>query len=152
MDLAAVPGVPETEIGPELAERLPKAPPAPWELELAAIIGSMGGRGGGRRGASRAGCGGVLACSAVVAPLVRMRACPSALTPRRWRRRSRCATAGPRCTPFMAVDSEASLVGGRRNWALPKTRAAFEGELSRGQGMHAGATVGRRATARPFCP
>jgi hypothetical protein len=29
--------------------------------------------------------------------------------------------------PFIAVDSPASVVGGRENWALPKTLAAFEG-------------------------
>ena len=30
--------------------------------------------------------------------------------------------------PFMAVDSEPSLRGGRRHWALPKTMAAFARE------------------------
>lgn len=29
--------------------------------------------------------------------------------------------------PFIAVDSPASVVGGRANWALPKTLAAFDG-------------------------
>jgi hypothetical protein len=29
---------------------------------------------------------------------------------------------------FMAVDSEPSLAGGRRNWALPKEMARFDGE------------------------
>ncbi|MHB8242684.1 MAG: acetoacetate decarboxylase family protein [Solirubrobacteraceae bacterium] len=28
--------------------------------------------------------------------------------------------------PFIAVDSEASIAGGRGNWALPKTLAEFE--------------------------
>lgn len=30
---------------------------------------------------------------------------------------------------FMAVDSEISLVGGRANWAMPKTLAGFRGEI-----------------------
>jgi hypothetical protein len=30
--------------------------------------------------------------------------------------------------PFIAVDSPTSLVGGRVNWALPKTLADFTGE------------------------
>ena len=34
--------------------------------------------------------------------------------------------------PFIAVDSEASIVGGRVNWALPKTMAAFEGRPAAG--------------------
>jgi hypothetical protein len=31
--------------------------------------------------------------------------------------------------PFMAVDSEDSVAGGRGNWALPKTLASFDGDL-----------------------
>src|SRR5437588_6813952 len=31
--------------------------------------------------------------------------------------------------PFMAVDSAASVAGGRGNWALPKTLAAFAGDM-----------------------
>jgi hypothetical protein len=30
----------------------------------------------------------------------------------------------------MAVDSETSLVGGRLNWAMPKTLASFHGEIA----------------------
>ncbi len=30
--------------------------------------------------------------------------------------------------PFIAVDSEASMAGGRRNWALPKVMAGFDGD------------------------
>jgi hypothetical protein len=33
---------------------------------------------------------------------------------------------------FMAVDSAASLVGGRTNWAMPKTLAGFEGDPTPG--------------------
>ena len=34
---------------------------------------------------------------------------------------------------FMAVDSPASLVGGRTNWAMPKTLAAFSGSVGSGR-------------------
>ncbi|OBK23265.1 hypothetical protein A5634_05680 [Mycobacterium asiaticum] len=34
---------------------------------------------------------------------------------------------------FMSVDSESSLVGGRTNWAMPKTLARFDGELGDGR-------------------
>jgi Acetoacetate decarboxylase (ADC) len=33
--------------------------------------------------------------------------------------------------PFIAVDSLASVHGGRANWALPKTLAGFEGDIGR---------------------
>jgi hypothetical protein len=35
--------------------------------------------------------------------------------------------------PFMAVDSEESVAGGRRNWHLPKTLAAFAGDAASGR-------------------
>lgn len=38
---------------------------------------------------------------------------------------------------FMSVDSEASLVGGRTNWAMPKTVATFTGEVGGGRTMTA---------------
>jgi hypothetical protein len=34
---------------------------------------------------------------------------------------------------FMSVNSESSLVGGRTNWAMPKTLARFDGELANGR-------------------
>jgi hypothetical protein len=34
---------------------------------------------------------------------------------------------------FMSVDSQASLVGGRTNWAMPKTLARFDGEPAAGR-------------------
>lgn len=38
---------------------------------------------------------------------------------------------------FMAVDSEPSLVGGRTNWAMPKTLASFEGTVGSGRTLTA---------------
>jgi hypothetical protein len=52
---------------------------------------------------------------------------------------------------FMSVDSEASLVGGRANWGMPKTLGAFEGEIGSGRTMTAeGADAVRwRVTVTP---
>jgi hypothetical protein len=60
---------------------------------------------------------------------------------------------GPRVSvPFIAVDSPASVVGGRRNWALPKTLAEFTGDPA-GRAMTAtGAGWRVAATARPLGP
>jgi Acetoacetate decarboxylase (ADC) len=59
--------------------------------------------------------------------------------------------------PFIAVDSLASIVGGRANWALPKTHADFEwpvdGRLdlaARGDGWSVAAHLRARGPAFPF--
>lgn len=58
--------------------------------------------------------------------------------------------------PFIAVDSLASIVGGRANWGLPKTHAGFSwsddgGDLqARGEGWSIGARVRSRGPAFPF--
>jgi hypothetical protein len=58
--------------------------------------------------------------------------------------------------PFIAVDSLASIVGGRANWALPKTNARFawrEHGLdleARGDGWSVAARVRPRGPAFPF--
>jgi hypothetical protein len=43
--------------------------------------------------------------------------------------------------PFMAVDSEASMHAGRRNWALPKEPASFSGWAAEGDGWSVAARV-----------
>jgi hypothetical protein len=54
--------------------------------------------------------------------------------------------------PFIAVDSPASVLAGRLNWALPKTFAEFTGEPA-GQAMTAaGAGWTVSAVARPLGP
>jgi hypothetical protein len=52
---------------------------------------------------------------------------------------------------FMSVDSEASLVGGRTNWAMPKTLGAFDGDIGDRRTISAsGADDSRwRVTATP---
>ena len=43
--------------------------------------------------------------------------------------------------PFMAVDSEASMRAGRRNWDLPKEMAAFSGWSAEGDGWSVSARI-----------
>lgn len=52
---------------------------------------------------------------------------------------------------FMAVDSPASLVGGRTNWAMPKTLASFQGGISSGETVVATGqdSLAWRVSARP---
>jgi hypothetical protein len=52
--------------------------------------------------------------------------------------------------PFMAVDSEASLRGGRANWALPKEPAAFDGWSAHGAGWSLRAQVVSRGPRVPL--
>ena len=54
--------------------------------------------------------------------------------------------------PFMAVDSPASVVGGRQNWALPKTLATFSGAPASGSVVAEGPGWTMRATARVVGP
>jgi hypothetical protein len=51
--------------------------------------------------------------------------------------------------PFMAVDSVASMEGGRANWALPKTLATFSGSSAAGEAWSLRA---RPASAGPRLP
>jgi hypothetical protein len=52
---------------------------------------------------------------------------------------------------FMAVDSPESLVGGRTNWAMPKTLASFEGTLGSRETLVATGkdSLGWQVSARP---
>ena len=59
--------------------------------------------------------------------------------------------------PFIAVDSERSIAGGRGNWALPKVLARFEGDVgragratARGDGWAVAVTTAARKRRLPF--
>lgn len=55
--------------------------------------------------------------------------------------------------PFMAVDSLASVRGGRVHWAMPKTLAAFDGDLAAGGNLRASGDGWRiEVRARPVGP
>ncbi len=133
-ELTGVAGVPETTLSESLLSRLPaNHAPAPWTCEAEAIVWwSRGGRAATAAlpPALRRGAGGLV----VVGGLVRYRDTPvgpydevlglvgSRTGVRPWG-----------SVAFMSVDSEASLVGGRTNWAMPKTLGAFDGEIGGGK-------------------
>jgi hypothetical protein len=125
--LSAVPGIHGTELTPEILSRLPDdAPPAPWEL-LSTCLLWLAPAGRATRSALQPGVRG--SPIAVAGMLVRYEHTPvgaydevigfTAL-------RRGAAIVGH--VPFIAVDSYRSIVGGRRNWSLPKTLAAFAGD------------------------
>jgi Acetoacetate decarboxylase (ADC) len=132
-DFADLPGTPETALRPEDLANLPAtAPPAPWRVTAAALLWTD-------RPDARARA----AIDAVVPAEVSVGATPIATvgalirylrTPvGRYREvigavvYHRGATVFTHI-PFIAVDSMASVVGGRTNWALPKTLASFDGQ------------------------
>jgi hypothetical protein len=151
----SVPGVPETRIGDALVSRLPAdLAPAPWTCACEAVL--WFGRGGRAAGAALPAALGSQALGSrtlgVVGGLVRYQDTPvgpydevlgligarTGLTP--WAH-----------VAFMAVDSAASLVGGRTNWAMPKTLGAFEGEVGSGRPFTAtGDEVRWRVSATPW--
>jgi Acetoacetate decarboxylase (ADC) len=154
-DLAAIPGTPETALEPEQLGALPdEAPPAPWELAASALVwvGRL------RPGASARLPGGVRRGGrplAAVGAFVRYERTPVGPYDELL---AGVVLAGRRGiathVPFMAVDSEASVVGGRANWALPKVRARFEGDLrevrARGDGWSVAVEVRPRRPALRF--
>jgi hypothetical protein len=128
-ELTGVPGAPETEISAELADRLPaNMAPAPWDCRCTALV--WVGRGGR---AARAALAPALHGSRAfgsVGGVVRYTETPVGPYDEVFGLVSSADGAKSWGTvPFMAVDSEASLVGGRTNWSLPKTLARFEGAI-----------------------
>jgi len=130
-DLAAVPGVPETELSPDLLGTLPdNLAPAPWTVHADAVVWWGRATAAAQR-ALPAALARTSRAVVVVGGLVRYRETPvgpydevfgviGCLRGRRF-----FSTVA-----FMAVDSPTSLVGGRTNWSMPKTLASFSGSPS----------------------
>ena len=149
-ELAALPGTPETVLDRGGLDALPaSAPPAPWPLVYSAIV--WVGR-APRRAADwlppavrRAG-----RPMGAVGGFVRYASTPVGPYDEVFAGVLVAGRGGGLHVPFMAVDSAASVVGGRANWALPKVAAEFEGERealsARGEGWSV------RADARPRGP
>ncbi|QLL08661.1 acetoacetate decarboxylase family protein [Mycobacterium vicinigordonae] len=133
IELTGLRGVPETALSEALVATLPgNAAPAPWECRCSAVLWL--GRGGRSAAAALPPA---LAGSPALATLggfVRYTDTPvgpydevlgivgSRTGLRPWGN-----------VAFMSVDSQSSLVGGRTNWAMPKTLARFDGELANGR-------------------
>lgn len=138
IELTGLRGVPESALSAALVATLPvNEAPAPWECRCSALL--WVGRGGR---AAKAALPPSLAGSpalATVGAFVRYTDTPvgtydevlgmvgSRTGLRPWGN-----------VAFMSVDSRSSLVGGRTNWAMPKTLARFDGEIAEGQLITAG--------------
>ena len=154
--IAGVPGVPETRITEALLARLPEnLAPAPWECTCQALLWShRGGR--HARAALPPGLRHHRALG-VVGGMVRYQETPVG----RYDEVLGMVASHEGATPwgnvaFMSVDSEASLVGGRSNWAMPKALGAFEGDIGHKETFVAKSADGMRwrvsATARVIGP
>jgi len=159
--LQAIEGVTESDLADDDAKRLPvTSAPAPWSTVLDAVVWFH-----------RAAPGAAERLPAAlrrrpqlpvtVGALIRYRDTP--VGPYREVLASPSLLLGPRgpeaCVPFIAVDSPASVHGGRENWALPKTLARFDWpeeprggfELdAEGRGWSVHATVHARPRRLPF--
>ncbi len=126
--LQRVDGVPESILGDALATRLPdRSAPAPWETRVQAVLWfhpaapaaaeQLPPRLRGERTLPVTIGAFIRYLDTPVGPYSEVLASPLLLA-----RSPLPAT----FVPFIAVDSLASIHGGRANWALPKTLAAFE--------------------------
>lgn len=148
--LGRVPGVPETILSSALLAELPDGvAPAPWRARARGMFWWQRLRGPARDAAAgalppalgdvtvRAAAGALI--SYADTPVGRYHEIIGLIVARH----------GARLivhVPFIAVDSRASIVGGRANWALPKTLVDFTGEPDSGTTMTASA-AGWRVTA-----
>jgi hypothetical protein len=124
--LRAIPSVPESEISETLAARLPEPVPAPWTTSGSGLLwlhrASVSATAHHQSGLSFD-----RALPVTVAAFLRYDEGPVGAydeilampTLTLHKRRLSLPVA------FIAVDSEASIAGGRANWALPKTLASF---------------------------
>lgn len=151
-ELTGVAGVPETALSEALLSRLPaNQAPAPWDCVCEAVV--WFGRGG--RAATQAlppSLRHQASGLAVVGAMVRYHDTPvGAYDEVLGLVGSRTGVKPWGSVAFMSVDSESSLVGGRTNWAMPKTLGAFDGEVGHGKAITAsGADEARwRVSATP---
>jgi hypothetical protein len=153
-DISLVPGVAESALDPAAVAGLPaNEAPAPWQCRAQAVL--WFGRGGKNAARALAGTlGGDARALTVVGGMVRYLDTPvgsydEVLGSVGYRSGRRLVGN----VAFMAVDSPTSLVGGRSNWAMPKTLATFGGSPTAGATMSAeGANWRVRATATAFGP
>ena len=146
-----VPGVPETTLSAELLAGLPgNRAPAPWECVSSALVWMD--RGG--RAASKALPPNLSSSSGlgVIGGMVRYLDTPVGTYDEVFGAvavRSGRSVQGN--VAFMAVDSQVSIVGGRTNWAMPKTLARFGGSIEPNSTMTAEGAGGVqwRVTAKP---
>lgn len=132
-ELSGLGGVPETVLSRALLAGLPSnQAAAPWECRCSALMWL--GRGGRAAAAALPSSLAGNSALATIGGFVRYTDTPvgpydevlgMVASRSGWRPWANVA--------FMSVDSPPSLVGGRTNWAMPKTLARFEGDLASGR-------------------
>jgi hypothetical protein len=130
-DLRGIPSVPESAISEALAARLPEAVPAPWTTSGSGLVwlhrAAPEAAGHHQRGLEF-----TRSVPVTVGAFLRYDEGPVGAydevlgAPTMVARERRLSLP----VAFMAVDSEASIAGGRSNWALPKTLASFQWETA----------------------
>jgi hypothetical protein len=126
--LQRLPGVPESRLASDVLARLPGGTPAPpWRLRLDAVLwvqrphrlaaATLPGGLRARRGLGFGIAGFVDYAASPVGPYREFLASPTLVRGGLLRLH----------VPLIAVDSSASLLGGRAHWALPKMPATFSG-------------------------
>lgn len=128
IELAGIPGVAETAVPPDLLAKLPPdAPQAPWQARAHGIVWWTRPNRDALADALSPGLGNITPLF-VVAAMLSYQETPvgpySEVMAIVIARRGGDVFAH---VPFITVDSPASVVGGRANWALPKTLAQFHG-------------------------
>lgn len=149
-DMIDLRGVPQTTLADDVAAGLPaEAPAAPWHTAMRAVVWQTLPSRAAREAAGpvpgRAALvlGGMISYDETpVGPYDEIVGVVGMLS-------------GQATVPFIAVDSPASVVGGRTNWALPKTLARFTGTPSTGmtatgEGWSVRVTVHALGLAIPF--
>ena len=134
--VADVPGIRGTQLTAEIIQRLPaSAPAAPWPLHASAMVWVAPAPSAAAAALQRGIAGRPLAIGGMFVSYQDTPVGPYdeiigfvAL------RRGWTVVAN---IPFIAVDSLASVVGGRANWGLPKTLASFAGDPLRDRAMRA---------------
>jgi len=136
-EITGVPGVPETALSDELLARLPdNLAPAPWDARCSGLVWNGWGGSAARRALPPALRGSRALAS--VGGFVRYEYTPVGTYDEVFGMvASADGTKSWGNVAFMAVDSESSLVGGRTNWAMPKTLAQFDGSIGRGETISA---------------
>lgn len=129
-------GIRGTELTQEIIERLPgDAPAAPWALRASSLAWIAPAPAAAAAALQRGVAGRPLAVCGMFVSYEQTPVGPYdevaglVALGRHW------SVAGH--VPFIAVDSPASVVGGRANWALPKTLATFSGHPVREHAMNA---------------
>ncbi|KAA0021662.1 acetoacetate decarboxylase family protein [Antrihabitans cavernicola] len=156
-ELTGVAGVVETMLDQALVDTLPaNDAPAPWTVTCSALVwNTLGGK--AATAALPSGLRDDVSALNVTGGVVRYQDTPVGTYDEVFGAVGFRQGLGIRASvTFMAVDSPASLVGGRTNWAMPKTLAQFGGSIESGSTMTADSAAGTawhvEAKPRAFGP